>query len=207
MPTMAVQTPTHLDLDRAGYTLHSCHAAVAVCAGEAGADMHHVREINVIRHVVNSDPGDRLLFFPVIHQFFDFRSVLSNEQVASTAVRNCGNTRDRGLWGITMTEEARNRVVAGMLLMTEGDRLNRRAIPKIDRQNVHERKAGENNNKNDEKPADKPRYFHAVCQGGNRCSRGAFNADMLSPALLLASFPPDTKLFQFYPNCANSQVR
>jgi hypothetical protein len=49
-----------------------------------------------------------------------------------------------------MTEEARNSVVAGMLLMAEGDRLDRRAVPKIERQNVHERKDGENSDKDDE---------------------------------------------------------
>src|SRR5512143_1963309 len=115
MPAMAVQAPTHLDLDRAGDTLHSRYAAVAVCAGEASANMHHVREIDVIRNAVDPDPGDRLLFFPVIHQFLDFRGVLSNEQVAGAAVSNRGNAGDSRFWGITMAEEARDSVVAGML--------------------------------------------------------------------------------------------
>lgn len=112
--------------------------------------MHHVREINMVRHVVDPDPGDGFFFIPKHHELFDFGGVLSNEQVAGAAVRNCGNAGDRGLRGITMTEEARNSVVAGMLLMAEGDRLDRRAVPKIERQNVHERKDGENSDKDDE---------------------------------------------------------
>ena len=163
MPAMTVQAPTHLDLDRAGDTLHSCHVAMAVCAGEASANMHHMREIDEVRHAVNPDPGDGFFFIPIHHKLFDLRGVLSNEQVAGAAVSNRGNAGDCGLWGIAMTEEARDSVVAGMLLMAEGDRLDRRAIPEIERQNVHERKDGENSDKDDEQPADKPCYFHAVC--------------------------------------------
>src|SRR5512143_232899 len=165
MLAMAVQAPTHLDLDRAGDTLHSCHAAVAVSTGEASANMHHVRKIDEVRHAVDPDPGDRLFIFPVRHQLFYFRGVLSNEQVAGAAISNRGNAGDCRFWGITMAEETRDSVVTGMLFMTEGDRLDRRAIMKIERQNVHERKDGEKSDKDDEQPADKPRYFHAVCQG------------------------------------------
>ena len=79
--------------------------------------MHHMREINEVQHTVDPDPGDRLFIFPVRHQLFDFRGVLSNEQVAGAAVSNRGNAGDCGFWGITMTEEARDSIVAGMLLM------------------------------------------------------------------------------------------
>src|SRR5208283_5717931 len=79
MLPVTVQAPAHLDLDGPGDMCHGGHFAVAGSANQAGADMHHVREINVVRHPVDSHPGDRLLFFPIPGQFLYFRSVPGDE--------------------------------------------------------------------------------------------------------------------------------
>jgi len=157
MLAMAVQAPSHFDFDAPGNPFHGGNVAVTRAAVLAGPYMHHVREIDEVWHAIDPDPGDRLFIFPIGHKLFDFRRVLSNKQVTCTAVRNRGNAGNRGRWGIAMAEKTRNAIVASVFLMAEGDRLDRGSVPKIERQNVHERKDGENSDKNDEQPADKPR--------------------------------------------------
>jgi len=127
--------------------------------------MHHVGEIDMVRNVVDPDPRDWLLFIPVIHQLFDFRGVLGNEQMAGSTVRHSGYAGDRRFWSRAVTVKARDTVVAGMHLMTEGERLDRRTLPKIQRQIVHQCQAGDESAGRNDQPANKPRYFHDVCQG------------------------------------------
>jgi hypothetical protein len=55
--------------------------------------------------------------------------------------------------------------VAGMCLMAEGERLERRTVPKIERQVVQERQTGGNSDRRDGQSANEPRFFHAVHQG------------------------------------------
>ena len=126
---VTVQAPPHLEIDGPGDPFHGGHLAVAGGADKSGAEMHHVREIDVVRQAVDPDPGDRLPFVPVRHQFLDFRSVRGDEQMAGPAVRHRRDAGDRRLRGVAVTEEARDAVVAGMHLMAEGDRLERRAVP------------------------------------------------------------------------------
>ena len=142
MLLMTVQAPAHVEFDGPGETRHCRHLAVASGADESGAYVHHVREINMVRHSVDPDPGDRLFFFPVLHQFLDFRGVLGDEKMASPAVRHGRDAGNARLRSVAVTEEARDGVIAGMYLVVEGDRLDRGAVPKIERQNVHERKDG-----------------------------------------------------------------
>lgn len=156
MLPVTVPTPAHLNLDGSGDTRHSGHFAVAGGANDAGAYMHHVREINMVRHPVDSDPGDRLLFFPILNQFPDFRSVLADEQVAGTAISHCRDAGNRGLGSVAVTEETRDSVVTCMDFMTEGDRLDRRTVPKIQRQDVQECQNGGKNNSSGDQSANKP---------------------------------------------------
>ncbi len=156
MLPVAVQAPAHLDLDGPGDTRHGGHFAVAGGANQAGADMHHVREINVVRHPVDSDPGDWLLFFPIPGQFLYSRSVLGYELVASAAISHCRDAGNIGLGSIAVAEEARYCVVTRMDFMTKGDRLDRRVVLKIQRQNVHEHQNGGKNNSGGDQCADKP---------------------------------------------------
>lgn len=156
MLPVTIQAPAHLDLDGPGDMRHGGHFAVAGGADEAGADMHHVREINVVRRPVDSVPGDRLLFFPILNQFLDFRSVLGDEQVAGPAISHCRDAGNRGPGSVTVTEEARDGVVACMHFMTEGDRLDRRAVLKIQRQNVQECQNCGKNSSSGNQSANKP---------------------------------------------------
>jgi hypothetical protein len=167
MLPMATQAPAHVDFDSPGYTRHCSNILVATCAEESGSNMHHVREIDMVRHVVHSDPGNRFFFSPVRHQFFYFRRVLSNEHMAGPAVRDCGNAGDRRPRSITVTEQAWNAVVASMHLVTEGDRLDRRAVPKVQRQNIHEHRTGDKDEPCSGQPEKKIGYFHFVSLPGS----------------------------------------
>ncbi len=156
MLPVTVEAPAHFDLLRPGDTRHACHVSVARAAGEAGTDMHHVREINVVRHPVDPDPGDGLFVLPVGHELLDFRSVLGDEQVAGPAISHCRDAGNRGLGSVAVTEETRDGVLTCMDFMTEGDRLDWRAIPKVQRQNVHECQSGGKNRSNDDQSANQP---------------------------------------------------
>ena len=157
MLPVTVQAPAHLDLDGAGDTCHGGHFAVAGGANQAGADMHHMREINVVRHPVDSDPGDWLLFFPIPVKFLYFRSILCDKQVASPAISHCRDAGNRGLGSIAVAEEAWDGVVTCMDFMTKGDRLDWRAVPKIQRQIVHDCQNGGKNSGSGDQCANKPR--------------------------------------------------
>src|SRR5512138_2393888 len=136
MLSMTVQAPPHLETGEPGDPAHGGHLAVADRAGKVDVDMNHVREIDMIRQPVDPDPGDWLPLFPVPHQLLDFRSVRGDEQVAGPTVGHGRETGNRRLRRIAMAEEAMDAVVAGMHLMAEGERLDRRTIPKIQRQTV-----------------------------------------------------------------------
>lgn len=159
---VTVHAPAHLEIGGTGDPFHGRNLAVASGADKSGADMHHVREIDVVRHSVDPDPGDRLPFIPILHQLFDFRGVLRDEQVAGPAVRHRGDAGNARLRSMTVTKEARNAAVTGMNFVAEGERLDRGAVPKIQRQIVHERKGGDKNDRGSDHPPDKPRYFHPI---------------------------------------------
>lgn len=155
-PTLPVtiQTPAHLDLDGPDDLRHGGNFAVAGCAGEPGANMHHVRKINMVGHPVNPDPGNRLLLVPVSLQLPDFQA---HERMAGfDAGLHCGDSGNGRLGSEAVTEKARDGVVTCMEFMTECDRLAWRAVPKIQRQDVHERRKGGNNNSNYYQSADEP---------------------------------------------------
>ena len=67
-----------------------------------------------------------------------------------------------------MTEKAGYAVGAGVDFVTESDRLDRGAIMKVQRQNVHESQDGKKNDQRRGKTADKPGEFHVVLSGRDR---------------------------------------
>ena len=71
-----------------------------------------------------------------------------------------------------MTEQARDAVIASVNLMAEGNRLDRRAVPKIQRQNVHEGQDGDKGDRSNNQRAKKVGYFH-VCLPGETDDRTA----------------------------------
>lgn len=84
--------------------------------------------------------------------------------MTGSTVRYRGDAGDRRLRRVAVTEKTRDAVVAGMLLMAEGNRLAWRAVLKIEWQIVHKDQDGDNDANRNDKTADKPRYFHAVYQ-------------------------------------------
>ena len=155
IPSVTVQTPAHLEIDETGERLHGGNFAVAGGAVESGTDMHHVRKIDMVGQEVNPDPRDRLLLFPESCQIFDFQTY--DRMACRHAGRNRRNAGDRRLGGIAVTEEAMDTVFASMHPMTEGERLNRRPVPEIERQDVQERQDGGNNAHRYDQSANKPR--------------------------------------------------
>ena len=168
MLPVTVEAPAHFYLTRPGDTRHACDVPMALAANTADADMHHVREIDEVRHPVDPYPGNGLFILPERHEFLNFRSVLGYEQVTGPAIGNCRDAGNRGLGSGSVTEEARDSVVTSMDFMTEGDRLDRRAVTKIQRQNVHESQDGKKNDQRRGKTADKPGEFHVVLSGRDR---------------------------------------
>ncbi len=134
MLPMAVQAPPHFERDRPCDSIHGRHLAVAGGTLKVGMNMHHVGKVDVIRQPVDPDPGYRLLFIPIPRKFPDFRSIRGNEQMTGPTGCHRRDTGDRRLRGETVTEEALDAVGAGMHLMTEGERLGRRAVAKVQRQ-------------------------------------------------------------------------
>ena len=138
------QAPTHLEIGRTADPVHRGHLAVTGAAVNLGADMHHMREINMIWKTIDPDPWNRFAFVPVEHQLHDLRFVRRDELVAGPAVGHRRDAGDRRFCGVSVTIETLDAVITGMLFMAEGDRLDRRAIHQIQRQNVHQCQNGNN---------------------------------------------------------------
>jgi len=151
---VTVQAPAHFDLDGPDDLRHGGHFTVAGGASEAGADMHHVREINEVRHPVDPDPGDRLLLVPVTLQLLNFQA---HERMAGLhAGRYCRDSGNGGLVSVAVAEETRDGVVTCMEFMAERDRLVWRAVLTIQGQNIHECQNRRNNRGSGDQCADKP---------------------------------------------------
>ncbi len=131
MLPVAVKAPAHFYLTRPGDARHACHVPMAGSTGEAGADVHHMREIDEVRHPVDPDPRDGLFILPVGHELFDLRGVLGYEQVTSPAIGNCRDAGNRRLGSGAVAEQARDPVVTGMDFVTESERLDRSAVMRI----------------------------------------------------------------------------
>jgi hypothetical protein len=154
---MASETPAHFDFTRPFNAYHRSYIPVAIAANSTRADVHHMRKVNEVWHPIDPDPGNRFLIFPVGHEFFNFRRILSNEEVAGPAIGNGWYAGDCRLRRVAVTEEAWDCVITGVNLVTESYRLDWRTVPEIERQNIHERKDGQKNNTCCDKAFDKPR--------------------------------------------------
>src|SRR5512143_2794359 len=139
MLLVTAQAPAHPDLYRPGDSLHGGHIAVAGRTRKTGPYVHHVREVDVVGHPVDPDPGNRFFIVPVRHELFYFRRVLGNEQMTCAAVRYCGDAGYRGSRTVTVPEKAGDAVVPRMHFVTEDERLDGRAVAQVERQNVQVR--------------------------------------------------------------------
>jgi hypothetical protein len=118
--------------------------------------MHHVREVDVVRQIVNPDPGYRLAFIPVFREFLDIRCVRRDELMAGATVCHCRNAGDWRYGSISVTVKAMNAIVAGMQLMVEGEWLDRRAVTKVERENVYHSQPGANSARSNGQQGNKP---------------------------------------------------
>src|SRR6185369_2769222 len=82
------QAPSHLETGCAGDPLHGRHFAVTGGTGDSGTDMHHVREIDMVRQAVDPDPLNRLLLVPVGHQLLDSLGLRGDIEMAGPALRH-----------------------------------------------------------------------------------------------------------------------
>src|SRR5262245_7628713 len=57
---VTAHTPTHVEAGILEDAVHSLHLAVTRLAGDAGVHVTRVREVDVLRHLVNSHPRNRL---------------------------------------------------------------------------------------------------------------------------------------------------
>src|SRR5437868_3822270 len=73
---VAVDAPSHVERRRLVDLLHILDLAMTRLAGDTGVDVSHVREVNVLRKLVDADPGNRLFLVPVRSQLLDLRLVV-----------------------------------------------------------------------------------------------------------------------------------
>jgi hypothetical protein len=85
---MTAKAPPHRQRCGLDGRIHSCHVAVARLTRDTGEHVTLVREPNVIRQIVDAEPRNWFLVFPVLEQLYDFGSFLRDCQVALGAALN-----------------------------------------------------------------------------------------------------------------------
>ena len=82
---MTAETPAHLQADGAFYTIHCCYIVMTHGTVQLRTNVHHVREIDVLRELVDPNPLNGLFVLDGIHQFDDFRTIRGYEHMAGLA--------------------------------------------------------------------------------------------------------------------------
>ena len=103
--------------------VHGLHAAVAGPTVDAGSQMMVMREVDMIRKSLQSDPGDRLAFLPVRFHLPGFDRFVCEVAVARHTELHAGNSRGRRLVGGPVAIQTVDRELPGVEGMTEGHRL------------------------------------------------------------------------------------
>src|SRR5687767_971744 len=70
---VAVHAPAHVERGGLIHGFHVLHIAVAGLAADAGVDVPHVREVDVLGKLVNANPRNGLLLVPVGSELLDLR--------------------------------------------------------------------------------------------------------------------------------------
>ena len=83
---MTVYAPRHFQIGNPSNAVHGFHWAVAFLTGEPCLDVAFVREMDKVGNVINLDPRNRFLFFPIFEYFQDLRSICGNSFVATHAL-------------------------------------------------------------------------------------------------------------------------
>ena len=130
---MTIDTPRHPHRGNTGNTIHFLNGTVTFLTRQSRLDMAFMREVNIVRNIVNFDPRYWFTIFPVGGQLQYLRTVSDTgyRGVTSHAFADAGYAGNRRLVGIDVAMLARNFVVRGMYCVTEFDGLNRTAIGEI----------------------------------------------------------------------------
>src|SRR5687768_13459111 len=94
---VTVDAPAHVERGVLVDLIHVLHRSVAALAGDAGVDVAHVRELDVVRHLVDALPGDRLPLVPVGGELLDLGELGAGDRMAAHAGADGREAWVRGL--------------------------------------------------------------------------------------------------------------
>jgi hypothetical protein len=103
---------------------------VAGLAGNPLEDVAFVREVDEVGLVIDFDPGDWFLSVPVLSNLFDLCFVRLHDGMAPHASIHRGDSGDRRAPRVDMAVQTRDLILARVDLVTEGERLDRDALPR-----------------------------------------------------------------------------
>src|SRR3990172_9282264 len=116
---VTVQAPAHLQRSKLVDLVHRLHRPVALLAAHAGAHVALMREVNEVRHAVDSNPGNGLALLPVGRQLAHLRLPYAHQGVTAHAGLNRRNPRHRAAPGVGVTILAGNLFLPGVQLVAE----------------------------------------------------------------------------------------
>ncbi len=130
---MTIDTPRHPHRGNTGNTIHCLNGTVTFLTRQSRLDMAFMREVNIVRNIVNFDPRYWFTIFPVVGklQYLRTFSDTGYRVVTSHAFADAGYAGNRCLVGIDVAMLARNFVIRGMYFVAEFDGLYRTAIGEI----------------------------------------------------------------------------
>src|SRR3972149_7845130 len=91
---MAIKTPPHLQRGNAGYPVHGLHGSVACLALYSGLYMPFMREIYVVRKVMDLDPLHGFFFIPIRREFLYLGRIGFNDRMPTHALPDARNAGD-----------------------------------------------------------------------------------------------------------------
>jgi hypothetical protein len=126
---MTLHTPAHRMLHHRLRHGHLRHIAVTRGAVHTGRDVSLMIEIDVSmgRKAIDANPGDFLLLIEIRLDLLNFQTLRLDTLMAKHALLHTGNASDGRLFRVLVTERAGGSLL-DVLLVTEGNRLPRRAI-------------------------------------------------------------------------------
>ena len=73
--SVTIYAPRHPHRRNSSNAIHCLHRTMTFLARETSLDVALVCEVNIVGNIVNLDPRDRFLFFPIRCQLEDFGTV------------------------------------------------------------------------------------------------------------------------------------
>ncbi len=123
---VAIQTPAHAERLVVHDDRHLVDLAVTTDATDPAPHMNRMVEVNVVRCPMNPHPVNRVATRPTDPKGFELRAVRLDGLVAVHARLGGRDFRDRRILDVRMAVEAGHPQPAGVLLVRERDRLDRR---------------------------------------------------------------------------------